>query len=175
MDNNLDGRADVTFRLRGMTTTDIPLVGDWNCSGRDTPGFFRPSDGSWHFWTTDFSGPESLPVLSGTEPGVVPLVGDWNGDGCDTVGVYRPAKGEVNLENTLTADLNGTDFYAPKNAIPVPADWSGTGVESLAFFTGGTWTRLYSNCDCKPPNPPGAIQFGQPGDIPLAGKWVPGQ
>jgi hypothetical protein len=175
LDDNLDGQADVTFQLHGMVATDIPLVGDWNCSGKDTPGFFRPSDGSWHFWTANYSGPEDLPVLAGTEAGVVPLVGDWNGDGCDTVGVYRPAKGEVNLENTLTADLTGADFFAPKNALPVAADWSGTGIETLAFFDSGNWTRLFTNCDCTPANPPATIQFGQAGDIPVAGRWSTGK
>lgn len=175
LDNNLDGQADITFQLYGMAATDIPLVGDWNCSGKDTPGFFRPADGSWHFWTANYSGPEDLPVLAGTEAGVAPLVGDWNGDGCDTVGVYRPAKGEVNLENTRTADLRGADFYAPKNALPVAADWSGTGIETLAFFDKGKWTRLFTNCDCHPANPPVVIQFGQAGDIPFAGKWPSGK
>jgi hypothetical protein len=174
LDSNLDGQADITFQLHGMAVTDIPLVGDWNCSGKDTPGFFRPADGSWHFWTANYSGPEDLPVQAGTEAGVVPLVGDWNGDGCDTVGVYRPAKGEVNLENTLTADLAGADFYAPKDALPVAADWSGTGIETLAFFDRGNWTRLYANCDCNPANPPAVMQFGQAGDVPLAGKWPTG-
>ncbi len=175
LDNNLDGQADTTFQLRGMVATDIPLTGDWNCAGKDTPGFFRPSDGSWHFWTSNYSGPEDLPILKGTESGVIPLVGDWNGDGCDTVGIYRPAKGEVNLENTLTADLAGTDFYAPKNDIPVAGDWGGTGVETLAFFLDGSWTRLFANCGCVQDNPAQLIQFGQAGDQPLAGKWLQGK
>jgi hypothetical protein len=175
LDYNLDGKADSTFQLRGMTAADIPIAGDWNCSGRDFPGFFRPSDGSWHFWTANYSGPENQPVLSGTEAGVVPLVGDWNGNLCDTLGVYRPARGEVNLENTLTADLAGADFYAPKDARPVPGNWSGTGIETLAFFDAGRWTRLFANCDCAPANPAAVLEFGAAGDVPLAGKWPVGR
>jgi hypothetical protein len=175
LDENLDGQADQVFQLPGMTGTDIPLAGDWTCRGKDDPGFFRPSDGSWHFWTGDYTGAENLPVLTGTEAGVVPLVGDWNGDGCTTVGIYRPARGEVNLENLLTADLSGADFYAPKNATPVAGDWGGAGIDTLAFFEAGDWTRLFSNCDCTPANPPPIVHFGRAGVLPLAGKWPAGK
>ena len=171
LDDNLDGQPESTFKLHGMTATDIPLAGDWNCDGKDTLGFFRPSDGSWHFWNGAYSGPESLPVLTGTESGVVPLVGDWNGDGCDTIGIYRPQAGEVNLENSMTADLSGADFYAPKNAVPVVANWGGTGIDTLAFVMDGTWTRLYANCDCSQANLAPNLKFGLTPSIPLAGKW----
>jgi hypothetical protein len=154
-----------------MTATDLPLAGDWNCDGKDTSGYFRPSDGSWHFWNGEYSRLESLPVLTGTESGVIPLVGDWNGDGCDTIGIYRPKTGEVNLENVMTADLSGIDFYAPKNAFPVAANWGGIGLDTLAFFENGTWTRLYANCDCPQANLADVIQFGLPLSVPLAGKW----
>jgi len=57
----------------------------------------------------------------------------------------------------------------------VAADWSGTGIETLAFFDSGNWTRLFTNCDCTPANPPATIQFGQAGDIPVAGRWSTGK
>jgi hypothetical protein len=174
LDDNLDGQPFSTFRLPGMTATDLPLAGDWNCDGKDTSGYFRPSDGSWHFWNGEYSRLESLPVLTGTESGVIPLVGDWNGDGCDTIGIYRPKTGEVNLENVMTADLSGIDFYAPKNAFPVAANWGGIGLDTLAFFENGTWTRLYANCDCPQANLAAVIQFGLPLSVPLAGKWSAG-
>lgn len=175
LDVDFDGQADNLFQLPGMTGTDIPLAGDWNCRGKEDVGFFRPSDGSWHFWTGDYSGTENLPVLTGTEAGVIPLVGDWNGDGCTTVGIYRPAQGEVNLENLLTADLSGADFYAPINETPVAGDWGGAGIDTLAFFEAGEWMRLFSNCDCTPANPPPILHFGQAGVLPLAGKWPAGK
>ncbi len=174
LDADLDGIADQTFQLRGMTAADIPLTGDWNCQGRDTPGYFRPADGSWHLWTANYSGPEDIPVFGGTESDVLPLVGDWDGDGCDTVGIYRPARGEVNLENSLTGDLQGVDFYVPKNALPVVGHWGGNAVETLAFFDAGKWVRLFANCECPPANPAPILLFGGAGDRPLAGKWRPG-
>jgi hypothetical protein len=114
-------------------------------------------------------------VLTGTESGGVPLVGDWNGDGCDTIGIYRPQAGEVNLENSMTADLSGADFYAPKNAVPVVANWGGTGIDTLAFVMDGSWTRLYANCDCPQANLAPNLKFGLTPSIPLAGKWSLGK
>jgi hypothetical protein len=158
------------FILMGMKLDDIPLAGDWDCDGKATPGYFRPADSSWHLWN-DLKGDEMEVALSGARSIDYPIVGDWDGDGCDTVGVYRPDKGEVNLENRLTADLSGIDFYAPTSSIPVPADWGGMGMVTLGFFNDGQWQIMYGNCECVPANGFEAFEFGDTGDIPLAGKW----
>jgi hypothetical protein len=155
-----------TFVVPGMIAGDIPLAGDWDCDGSATPGYFRPSDVSWHFW----DGPDMDEVASsliGAQTNDIPVVGDWDGDGCDTVGVYRPDKGEVNLENTLSADLSGIDFNTPKDSIPVPADWGGLGMDTLGFYDEGKWQLSYANCECPPANGFPVFEFGTPSDFPL--------
>jgi hypothetical protein len=159
-----------TFVVPGMTAEDVPLAGDWNCDGSATPGYYRPSDSSWHLWN-DLAENEINASLTGARPIDIPVVGDWNGDGCDTVGVYRPDKGEVNLENTLTADLGGIDFNAPKDSIPVSADWGGLGMDTLGYYKDGQWQISFANCECQPANGFKQIQFGAPGDTPLSGRW----
>ena len=144
----------------------------WVPSSFSKPGTRRAA---WTDFASRPSRPESLPVLIGTEFDVVPLVGDWNGDGCDTIGIYRPEVGEISMENILTADLSGVDLFAPKNAFPVAANWGGIGIDTLAFFIDGTWTRLYANCDCPQANPAPDLKFGLTPSIPLAGKWSVGK
>jgi hypothetical protein len=163
-------RKPAVISVPGMTSEDIPLAGDWNCDNRATPGYYRPSDGTWHLWN-DPAGGDVQTTLTGARPNDVPIVGDWDGDGCDSVGVYRPDKGEVNLENSLTADLSGIDFNAPVGSIPVPADWGGLGLDTLGFFNGGQWSITYANCECPPANGYPVFEFGAPGDFPLSGKW----
>jgi hypothetical protein len=163
-------KGPLEVALPGMTAEDFPLAGDWNCDGRATPGYFRPSDVSWHFWD-GLDEDEVASSLIGAQTNDIPVVGDWDGDGCDTVGVYRPDKGEVNLENTLSADLSGIDFNAPKDSIPVPADWGGSGMDTLGFYDDGKWQLSYANCECPPANGFPVFEFGDTGDIPLAGKW----
>jgi hypothetical protein len=164
------GQRPLTFAVPGMTAKDVPLTGDWNCDGKASPGYYRPTDSSWHLWG-DLDGGEVVTALTRTRPNDIPIVGDWDGDGCDTVGVYRPDKGEVNLENNLTADLGGIDFNAPMGVVPVPSDWGGLGVDTLGFYKDGLWQISYANCECLPANGFRQFEFGKPDDIPLAGKW----
>jgi len=87
---------------------DVPLVGDWNASGFEKVGAFRPSDGTFYL---DYDG-------SGTWDGCgtdrclqigmlndIPLVGDWNGSGTSKVGAFRPGDG------TFYLDYNGSGTW----------------------------------------------------------------
>jgi hypothetical protein len=77
------------FTIPGMTAEDVPFAGDWNCDGKASPGYYRPSNSSWHLWD-DLDNGEVVTSLTGARPNDIPVVGDWDGDGCDTVGIYRP-------------------------------------------------------------------------------------
>jgi hypothetical protein len=154
----------------GLITKDVPLAGDWNCDGKASPGYFRPTDSSWHLWD-DLEKNEVAASLTGARPNDIPVVGDWDGDGCDTVGVYRPDRGEVNLENELSADLSGIDFNAPIDSIPVPADWGGLETDTLGYYKDGQWQISYANCECPPANGFKQFEYGMSGDVPLAGRW----
>jgi serine-aspartate repeat-containing protein C/D/E len=69
--------------------SDTGFYGDWNGDGVDTPGIYRPSDGSWHL-SNDWDGtPTAYTFTYGGLPGDKPVFGDWNGDGIDTVGIVR--------------------------------------------------------------------------------------
>jgi hypothetical protein len=60
--------------------TDLPVAGDWDGDGADSPGVVRPEGGSLRWWTrnTIVNGPATGTFLYGS-PGDRPLV--WTGSG----------------------------------------------------------------------------------------------
>ena len=86
-------------------TGDLAIIGDWNGTGKEEIGVFRPQtgqfyldlngNGKWDGPTVDrLMGPFGLPTD-------LPIVGDWDGTGKVRIGVYRPNAREWYL------DLNG--------------------------------------------------------------------
>jgi len=79
---------------------DIPLMGDWDGDGLDSPGIYRPSNSTFHL-SEDDTRTEYYPLRTYTtkyiayygNPGAgwKPVAGDWNGDGIDTIGLVAPA------------------------------------------------------------------------------------
>lgn len=68
----------------------IPLLGDWDGDGVDTPGLYDPAIGAFYFNRTwqydDVLNPAG--TMFGPVGNVVPITGDWDGDGLDTIGVF---------------------------------------------------------------------------------------
>lgn len=79
---------------------DVPLMGDWNGDGDDTPGVYRSSTSTFYL-AADIQG--QAPGDGGNpgyyaqysfiygNPGWKPVAGDWNGDGIDTIGLVAPS------------------------------------------------------------------------------------
>ena len=91
--------------LAGNTTSffygspgDIPMTGDWDCDGDDTPGLYRQSDGFVYLRNSNTQGVADVRFFFG-DPGDVPLAGDFDGNLCDTVSIYRPAESRVYVIN----------------------------------------------------------------------------
>jgi murein DD-endopeptidase MepM/ murein hydrolase activator NlpD len=76
----------------------IPLMGDWDGDGIDTPGLFK--DGTWYLSNHNSAGGVDLTFGWGSAcVDYIPLVGDWDGDGIDTPGLFsspavRPPPGD---------------------------------------------------------------------------------
>ncbi len=117
---------------------DIPIAGDWNNTGQDYVGVYRPSDA--RFWTTltvygtavaytstvfGYSSPEPPP---GSDNYYIlhhlidfPITGDWDNNGISDVGVYRVAdrqfwfrKGDGSVSR-LDFDDEGTYPFVTRN------------------------------------------------------------
>ena len=93
----------------GNSSSDLPVIGDWNNNGFEKIGFFRSTTGQWYLdlndngqW--DGSGTDRLIASFGIS-GDLPVAGDWAGTGGSQIGVFRPTTGEWFL------DLNGNGSW----------------------------------------------------------------
>lgn len=156
---------------------DIPLVGDWDCDGFDTPGVFRPSDASVHLTDDLAVGPAKHNFYLGL-PGDVPLAGDFDNDGCDTVSIYRPGTGEVFVvdelgEGTDPVRVSTAYYFGDPGDVPFVGDFNGDGAETIGLYrpsSGYVYVRdqhLTGLADNE-------FYFGDPGDRLVAGNWTDG-
>jgi len=170
-DSNSTGPADhtITFGQSG----DQPITGDWNGSGTDQPGVFRPSTGQFFL----FLGRKVIIVNFG-QAGDIGVAGDWDGNGIDTPGVFSPPNGLWQLTNGINgANVNNSfptsNFaftFGQNGDTPIVGDWDGNGIDGVGLFRGGSSTFFLSNgfqgtVDIKP------FIFGSLGSKPLAGDW----
>lgn len=131
-----DGRWYVPNGQGGFTSFvfgaagDVPISGDWDCDGDDTPGRFRP-DGYFYLRNASSGGDPDIAFFFGM-PGDHPLVGDWNGDGCDAVAVYRPGTGRVISADRL--DIHPSTTSHTVSGSPVVMDVDGDGAEEVTSF-----------------------------------------
>jgi hypothetical protein len=137
---------------------DIPVVGDWDGTGRTSIGVFRPANTALNQTDKNQWLLRRAPIdnITGTEPdmsfsygcaGDIPVVGDWTGIGITTVGVFRPANTPSNKNNVglwLLRDSNVPDPN-PSRVTDPPA----LGVPQIRFF------------------------YGAPGDVPVVGQQDP--
>jgi Divergent InlB B-repeat domain len=166
--------------------TDIPIAGKWSSTGYDRIGVFRPSNERWYL---DVNGNGSLnscskdrcASLSVYREGDLPVTGDWNGDGVTQVGLYRPSTGQWFLDRNGDRSWDGCrrdlciSSFGTAEDLPVTGDWNGTGRSKVGLFRPrtGEWlldlngNNQWDGCDidlCLK-------DFGDVGDIPVAGKW----
>ena len=103
---------------------DIPVCGDWNGDGTQTPGVVR--NGTWYLVNALNRPFADVSFGYGNPTGDIPVVGDWNGDHVDTAGVVR--NGTWYLSNTLGSPAADMVFgYGnPTGDVPIVGDWNAT-------------------------------------------------
>ena len=154
---------------------DVPLSGDWNCDGIDTPGLYRQSDGYVYLRDSNTQGVADTRFFFG-DPGDIPLAGDMDGDGCDTISVYRPSEQRFYVINELGEDDGGLGaahysfaFGNPGDQ-PVAGDWDGDGVDEIGLHRESTGLFYWRNT-LTTGIADGDIYFGDPGDRFVSGDW----
>ncbi len=95
----------------------------------------------------------------------------------DSIGVYHPSNRTFYLRNSNSggaADITVTlPSYLPTTGIyPVVGDWNGDGTDTVGFFNQAL--GIFALYDTNSTGAPVTQQFvlGNPGDTPLAGRWV---
>jgi len=175
-------RQPITITVLGRSTTtfftitvnfgqagDLPVVGDWNGDGRDTPGVYRPSTNTFLLTNSATSTPPTDIVAAFGAPGDLPVAGDWNGDGITTVGVYRPSNNFFFLTNSFAPVVDITFGLGAPGDLPVAGDWDGDGKDTLGLFRSSTSTFFLDNSFTT--NVDVTFTFGQPLDQHVAGVW----
>ncbi len=164
---------------------DLPVTGDWNRSGMEGIGVYRPSKGEWFLDTNGNGQWDGCDVDKCLGPfgadGDLPIVGDWNGTGKASIGIYRPSTGEWFLDTNGNGQWDGCDVdkclgpFGADGDLPIVGDWNGTGKTSIGVYrpsTGDWFLDMNGNGNfdgcavdaCLGP-------FGQAGDAPVVGQW----
>lgn len=174
-----------TFAIKTVTfggSIDLPVSGDWNGDGIDTPGVFRPTTGQFILTDSTDTSPSFIRSITratfGTA-GDLPISGDWDGDGKDSIAVYRPSTGETFFTNddmsTITGIANvvspGIDivaFLGIAEDLPIGGDWNGDGRDSLGLWRPSTGEFILSDDNVGLRT---VFVFGQTGDQPITGDW----
>jgi sugar lactone lactonase YvrE len=157
---------------------DVPLFGDWDGDGLDTPGMFRPANGFVYLTNT-------LPPRDGVGVGDPDLtfffgmkgdqvvVGDWNGDGIDTLGIRRGGKMFLtNLNQTSVAEHEF--FFGVPGDQAVGGDPDGDGIDNVFLYrqTSGFvyFTEVIPANGTVAPTKD-SLFFGVPSDEIVVGDW----
>ena len=154
---------------------DVPIMGDWDCDGVDTPGLYRQSDGFVYLRNSNSQGIADIRFFFGN-PGDVPLAGDFDGDDCDTVSVYRPAEGRFYIINELGANNGGlgaaeVDYlFGNPGDQPFVGDFDGDGVDTIGLHR-ATTGLVYQRNSHTAGIADTTFIYGDPGDRLVAADW----
>jgi hypothetical protein len=94
----------------------------------------------------------------------------------DTIGVYNPPANQFRLRNSnAPGPIDQTANFGQPGDIPVVGDWNGDGIRDPGVFRPGTGQfiikRLTINFPVGGVSQTLTINFGQNGDLPVAGDW----
>ena len=160
------GATECTVTVTPCAASAVPVAGDWDGNGTDTPGLF--DNGRWCI--TNVSAPGNVCDFRWGAAGDTPVVGDWNGDGVDSPGWYLDAF--WNLKDA-GADREPAAFaWGASMELPIAGDWDGrnrdTPGRAREFSEHLSWALSNHNSS-------GAIDhdfiWGDAGVIPLVGDW----
>jgi hypothetical protein len=178
--SNSSGNATVpafTFGTVRFVAVDqlgtIPVAGDWNGDGIDTPGvvLYNPDPTGaieWQLRNANSAGPPDVTASYGRGRDV-PVVGDWDGNGTDTLGLFRGNRTWLlrNSNNGGNAQLTFDYGSASAPELAVAGDWDGNGTDTPAVLRnqpstaadGGYEIWLFRNANSSGPAS-GQITYG---------------
>ena len=165
LNNSYDTAADITRRFG--SSTDFPLVGDWDGDGLWTYGVRKGN-----FWflsnnlDSDNGDPDDVPTFRYGSATDYPLVGDWDGDGDFTPGVVKGNQWFLN--NGTDPNADEVFHYGSVNDFPVVGDWNGDRRFTIGVLKGNMW---FLNNDLDPTNDVAPFGYGAATDFPVVGDW----
>lgn len=104
------------------TTGDLPVAGDWNGDGIDTPGVFRPGETGAFLLTNSFANSVDFNFAFGTSDSL-PVAGDWIAAGRDGVGIFIPTTSAFLLTQELFPKGGFVASHGQPGDLPVAGSW----------------------------------------------------
>jgi hypothetical protein len=148
---------------------DVPLMGDWDCDGDETPGVYRLSSGGVFLRNSHSGGNADVSFLFGN-PGDRAISGDFDGDGCDTVSVYRSHRATAFVRNLIASgDADMFFLFGNRGDRSFVGDFNGNGTDTIGLHRNSTGTVYLAN-ENRTSNAV-AVAYGNPNDQILAGDW----
>lgn len=105
------------------TTGDLPVAGDWDGDGIDTPGVYRPGDPGPFILTNTFTGTVDATFNFGG-PNDLPLAGDFLGVDIDGVGLFLPGSLAMILATDIGSKPGLLVSFGQPGDIPVAGSWT---------------------------------------------------
>lgn len=150
----------------------VPLIGDWDGDGRESPGLYDPDTGTFFLRNQCNPGPADHVFAFGASGGF-PVTGDWDGDGRDTVGIFNQETGAWALTNKHEAGTADAEFHfgAPgTHMLPVAGDWEGRGREGVGLYD-PTYSSWFLTTELSKSSKAEQFDFGPSGGVPVVGDW----
>ena len=121
----------------------IPVVGDWDNTGRTRLGLFRPSTGNWFLDINgdDIYTPGVDRMITNFGAGAYPVVGDWDNTGRTRLGYFSGGLWflDINGDNAFDYAHDWVKAFGVNGDVPVVGDWTNTGRSRIGVFRGGLW------------------------------------
>jgi hypothetical protein len=153
------------------SSTDVPLVGDWNGDDISTLGLYRQADNTFFLNNQNTDGTSDVATLYYAPRGV-PIVGDWNSDGIDTLGMYR--EGLFMLSNSTTTGFPEIFIYFGDSSLdkPLAGDWNGDGIDTVGLWRASTASFFLTNVSTSGFGTADIIvNYGTSTDVGFVGDW----
>lgn len=167
---NTSGPADISTAF-GLTSGDLPVVGDWDGDGDTTVGLFRESSGL--FILSNSNSPASADVFASYgAPGDAPVAGDWDGNGTDTIAIYRT--GVFMVRNSNTSGLPDAYIQLGDSSLdePLSGDWDSNGTDTPGVHRPSAGAFYLTNQSTSGAAPVDiAASYGSTTDVGFAGDW----
>ncbi len=152
---------------------DVPIIGDWDGDGDQTPGMYRQSDGFFYARNSNSTGIADFECFAGN-PDDVAIAGDWDGDGDDTLGIFRRSAGMFYLFDRTcdNAPMGAAEIefaFGDPGDLAVAGDWDGDGKDEVGVHRPPHTLYYRNTLDAGPAH--GSFSFADPGDVFVAGDW----
>jgi len=166
------------FAIANPSSSDLPVVGDWNGDGKDEIGIYQPITKKWYLdynsngvWD---AGNDKTYQFGGQ--GDLPVVGDWDGDGKTEIGNYK-GNGvwavDYNGNGVWDAGNDKTYQFGGQGDLPVVGDWNGDGKTEIGNYKkNGNWALDDNgNGNWDGTSVDRVLNFGDSTDLPVTGDW----